>query len=442
MQIHGRRRWQRHTALAAAIALSATACLGGGDDDASSSGDDGGGGGGGTVEIFGAFSGQEEEAFNASLDDFREESGIDVDYVASSDFTTLINSRVQGGDPPDIALFPQPGLLLSFADDAVALNEAIDIGALEETLIPGFLEAATAEDGNIYGAPMRMAVKSVVWYPIPEFEEAGYTVPESFEELLDLQQQMIDDGNTPWCIGIESGADTGWVATDWMEEMMLRLHGPDVYDQWVANEIPFDAPEVVEAGEAFGEIVFTEGAVLGGAQGTISIPFGDAITPMFDDPPGCFMHRQGNFITGFMPDDVLGDLASNVGIFTLPGYESGGFDGTPLLGGGDLAAMFSDDENTAAVMEFLASDEFGGPWAEAGGWLSPHATFDPGSYSAEIDTQLAELASDADVFRFDGSDLMPGEVGAGSFWSEMVAWLNGDKDIEQALADIEATWPE
>lgn len=428
-------RFTRGLALLALMAL-ATACLGGGDAG-------GGDGGGGTVEIFGAFSGGEEEAFNESLAEFEEESGISVEYVSSSDFTTLITSRVEGGDPPDIALFPQPGAILDFADrDAVtALNDVIDLGAIEETLIPGFLDATSGEDGSVYGVPMRMAVKSIVWYPVPEFEEAGYEVPETYDDLLALTEQIASDGGTPWCIGAESGADTGWVMTDWVEENMLRLHGPDVYDQWVSNEIPFDSPEVVEAGEMFGEIAFTDGWVLGGPQGILTTAFGDAPNPMFEDEPACWLHRQGNFITGFFPDEVQEALGENVGTFVYPPVEDG-FDGTPILGGGDLAALF-DADNEAAVetLEFLASDEFGEPWAEAGGWLSPHATFDSGLYSDEIAQQIATLAQEGDVFRFDASDLMPASVGAGSFWDGMVAWMSGDVEIDEALANIEESWP-
>lgn len=436
------RSMTRAVALGVTSTLLVAGCLSdsGGDGGGGAAG--GGGGGDGTVEIFGAFSGAEEEAFNEALAPFEEDSGIDVQYVASTDFTTLVRTRVSGGDAPDIALFPQPGLVqeLGASGDIIPIDDALDVSALEETLIPGFLDAATGEDGTVYAAPMRMAVKSLVWYPVPEFEEAGYQVPTTWAEMMDLSAQIAADGGTPWCIGAESGADTGWVLTDWIEELMLRTAGPDTYDQWVSHEIPFDDPAVVEAATMFGDIVFTDGLVLGGPQGILTTPFGDSPNPMFDEEPGCFLHRQGNFITGFFPEDVQADLGSNVGIFVLPPVE-GGFDGQPILGGGDMAAMFSDDEDTVAVMEFLTSDEFGGPWAAAGGWLSPHTTFDASLYPDEITRQTAELAASSDVFRYDGSDLMPPEVGAGTFWDGMVEWVAGSSDLEQALAGIEASWP-
>ncbi len=414
------------------LALFSSACLGGGGEAESNE-----------VTVFAAFTADEEQLFRESFAAWEEETGNTVNYTGSSDFETLVTTRVEGGDPPDIAIFPQPGVLLDLAGrgNMRPLGDAIDLAAIEGTLIPGFLDAVE-QDGETWGVPMRMAVKSIVWYPTPAFEEEGYSVPETYEDLQALEEQIRADGNVPWCLGMESGGATGWVATDWIEEFMLRVNGPEVYDQWVNHEIPFDDPQVVAAGEAFEELWSTEGNVLGGAQGIINSGFGESGNPMFDDPPGCFMHRQGNFITGFFPEDVQESLDDRVGTFYLPPITDGGFEGSPVLGGGDLAARI-DTENPVAdeFLQFLASAEFGGPWAEAGGWLSPHTTFDASLYPDETTRNVYQLAADADVFRFDGSDLMPGPVGAGSFWTQMVNWINGQEDLESALANIEQSWP-
>ncbi len=429
-------------AMCTAVAMLSAGCL---------QGDDGGGGdpadtteGDGEVQILGAFPDPEAGFFEESLADFEQESGIEVTYTASTDFTTEIRTRTQGGNPPDIGLFPQPGLALSLGEggDALALNELIDLAAVEETVIPGFLDSVTAEDGNVYAAPMRMAVKSIVWYPKPEFEEAGYEVPETWSELQDLSAQIKEDGGTPWCLGAEAGPDTGWVLTDWVEDMVLRTAGPDVYDQWYRHEIPFDDPAIMEAASMFGEdVLFDEGAVVGGPQGVLTIPFDVSPNGMFEQPPGCFLHRQGNFVTSFFPDNVQQNLADEVGTFVLPPVEDG-YDGTPILGGGDMAAAFTNDSDVVEVMEFITPDEFGAPWAGAGGWLSPHSTFDNSAYADDITRQIAELVQESDVFRFDASDLMPPEVGAGTFWDNMVSWTAQEKSLEEALTDIEESWPE
>ena len=399
--------------------------------------------GDGAIQILGAFPSPESDAFEASLTDFEERSGIDVTYVASTDFTTEIRTRVRGGNPPDIALFPQPGLVneLGASGDVLPLNDLIDIEGVRQTLIPGFLDAVTADNGDVYGTPMRMAVKSLVWYPKPEFAEAGYAPAETWRDLTALSGDIRADGTTPWCIGAGAGADTGWVLTDWIEDMVLRTAGPEVYDQWVAHEIPFDDPRIVAAAQRFADdVAFVPDNVAGGRPAILTTPFDVSPNGLFENPPNCYLHRQGNFVTSFFPDAVQEDLAANVGTFVLPPVE-GGYAGTPILGGGDLAAAFVNDTDVVKLMEFLASPDFGGPWAEAGGWLSPHRTFDNSLYPDEVTRQIATLAQQADVFRFDASDLMPPEVGAGTFWDETVAWVGGQKSLEQAFAAIEASWP-
>jgi ABC-type glycerol-3-phosphate transport system substrate-binding protein len=230
-------------------------------------------------------------------------------------------SRVRGGDAPEIALFPQPGLLLDMSPDLAPFDEAgIDVEALSGTLIPGFLDSAT-RDGQVYGAPVNMAVKSLVWYPKQAFEDAGYEVPETHAELLELSDQIVSDGGTPWCVGIESGPDTGWPATDWLEDYVLRTAGPDAYDQWVAGELGFASPEVTEAAETAGDILLNDDYVDGGGRAIVNTPFGDAPRDMFDEEPGCWLHRQASFITTFFPEEVQEDLDEVAGVFMLPPVE-------------------------------------------------------------------------------------------------------------------------
>lgn len=440
-------RWRRLTppALAAAAALTLSGCLqnpdagAGAGFDANAEPDEGDG----VVEILGAFGGQEEAAFLESIKEFEESSGIDVQYTPDQDFTTTILLKVNSGDAPDIGLFPQPGGVEQMvADDKVyPIDLFLDYETLDSTLIPGFLDAARF-NGRVYAAPMRMAVKSIVWYPKEAYEEGGWsTGPADLDELTEVAEQIkADTDAAPWCIGWESAQATGWVGTDWIEEYMLRLHGPDVYDDWVSHRIPFNDEKVVAAFEAYGDLANTEGNVLGGATGILTTPFAEAMTPAFDDPPDCYLMRQGNFATGFFPEDIQANLDEEIGIYVFP-PAADGFKGQPILGGGDLAAAFSYDTDTIEFMKFLTSDQFGGPWANAGGWLSPHKTFDASQYPDETTRQIAEMATTADVFRYDASDLMPKEVGSDSFWKGMVDFQNGAsaQDVTDA---IEESWPQ
>lgn len=428
-------------ALLAGVGLLSAACLqsqeqASGDSAQTKSGD-------GQVQILGAFPDPEASSFRDSLKEFEKRSGIEVTYTPSTDFTTEIRTRVQGGNPPDIALFPQPGLVMELASDGTVLplNDLVNVGELKKTLVPGFLDSVTGSAGKVYASPIRMAVKSLVWYPKPEFAEAGYEVPKTWGELQDLAERIKADGGTPWCLGAEAGADTGWALTDWVEDMVLRTAGPKVYDKWYQHKIPFDSPKIQEAVRMLGQdILFDEGAVSGGTQAILTTPFDVSPNGMFEDPPECFLHRQGNFVTSFFPDDVQQNLAENVGVFVLPPVTSG-YDGTPILGAGDMAAAFVNDSDVVKVLKFITSDEFGTEWAGDGGWLSPHKTFDVSAYPNDLTRHLAELVNQADVFRFDASDLMPAEVGAGTFWDNMVAWVGGQKDLDQALSAIEKSWP-
>jgi alpha-glucoside transport system substrate-binding protein len=436
--------------MCALTAFAATGCLqdpnagGGGGTAAGGVADNSSADGDQQVQILGAFGGVEAEGFEASLAAFEEESGIDVEYVSDQAFDTTVKQRVNSGQAPDIGIFPQPGGLLELAADGNVqpISGYLDFDALDNTLIPGFLDAARL-NGVYYGAPMRMAVKSLVWYPRQPYEQGGYpTEFRSIQQLMETTDEIKADGTAPWCMGWFSDQATGWVGTDWIEEYVLRMHGPDVYDEWVNHEIPFNDERIVASFEAFGELAKTEGNVFGGARGVLNTAFGEAMFPAFRNPPRCMLERQGNFATGFYPTDVQQNLDERVGLFVFPPWE-GGFEGQPILGGGDLAASFNgDDEDTKAVMEFITSAEFGAEWAQAGGWLSPHRTFDASNYPDETTRSIAEIAANADVFAFDASDLMPKEIGSDAFWKGMVSWMQGDVTSQEAATDIENAWPE
>jgi alpha-glucoside transport system substrate-binding protein len=433
-----RTRGIRVVAVAAAAVLVTAGCLEeGGDSGGGSSGN-----GDKQVEILFGFGGDQSKAFQASLDTWAKSNDVTIKYSeASQSFDTLVRSRVAGNNLPDIALFPQPGVMMDIAKSGKLrdLTGIIDVNAIKTTLVPGELDAGTSTDGKVYGAPMSMNVKSLVWYPKKAFEAAGYKVPTTTAELMTLTDQIRGSGTAPWCIGIESSAATGWAATDWMEDYVLRIGGPETYDKWVKHEIPFNDPVVKQAADQFGKIALTEGNVFGGRKAIVSNAFSTAANPMFDSPPKCFLHRQGNFITqkGFFPDRIRTAMDTEVGVFQLPGTTAAD---KPVLGGGDLAGAFSDDDATKKVISFITSDKFNGGTKE-GSYISPHKTFDVSQYPDETTRTVAKLAYGATVFRFDGSDQMPGAVGAGSFWKGMVAWISGQKSEEQVLNDIEASWP-
>lgn len=394
------------------------------------------------VSMMGPFVQDDERKFNDSVAAFEEATGIDIQYEGTQEFETIINTRVDGGDAPDIADFPQPGLLANHVRDGsvVDVSTFMPEEYLKGQYLDSWLDMAQMEgpDGPITaGVWTRFNGKSLVWYPKKAFDEAGYTVPTTWAELEELQATIASDGDTPWCIGIESGAATGWAATDWMEEFMLRTTSLENYDKWVAGELKFASPEVKAAAEKLAEIWLNPDYVFGGADGIVSTAFGDAPAPMFEDPPRCWLHKQGNFITSFFPQGLQAGVDYDV--FYLPGIDEQY--GKPFLVAGDIYAMFNDRPEVRAAMEFFSRGESLKEWLGQAGTLATQKDVQLDWYGDDVERGVAELAMGATSVRFDASDLMPGEVGAGSFWTGMTSWIAGNVDLDTALAEIDASWP-
>lgn len=398
-----------------------------------------------TVTLLSQWVEAEGDNFEATLADFEQRTGIEIAYDGISDYETVLNVRVEGGDPPDIAQLAQPGLMREFASAGhlVELTEFMPEETLQEDY-PAWIDLTRGEDGGIYGLFFRANGKSIVWYPPAAFSDAGYEVPETWDDLMALSQQIVDDGNgAPWCLTQEHGDATGWVATDWVEDVLLRQAGPEVYDEWVAHEIPFDAPEVQAALDTVGEVFFTEGWVYGGTTSINSTFVGDAMNPMFNEEgPQCWLHKQAAWIPDFWPKDAdeqpIYTPGEDAEFFFLPpmGGEA------PMLGGGDMFVAFDDRPEVRAVMQYLATPEAAQGWIEAGGFLSANADTPSDWYSTYADQRLSEIFAGATAVRFDASDSMPAEVGQGSFWSGMVNWIGNDgANGEQMLAEVEASWP-
>jgi alpha-glucoside transport system substrate-binding protein len=423
-----------------AAALLTSGCL-------SQGGSSGSGGGSGntskTIEIMLGFTGDQFEAFKQTVEPYAKSQGITIKWASTSNFNQLINTRVQGNNLPDIAMFPQPGILKDLAAKGklAPLDDTLDMSSLKSNMTAGTLEAGT-DNGKLYGLLVSMNVKSLVFYPKKAFTAAGYTEPKSQADLLALTNKIRTSGKTPWCLGIESGAATGWPATDWFEDLILQQQGVDKYNQWVSHDIKFDSPEVRQAAATFQQIAFTPGNVVGGRKSIASNNFNTAANPMFKTPPGCFMYKQGNFVAapGGFPDAVIKDINNRVGVFGFPPATAGG--DTPVLGGGDMAGLFSKDNDAAkTILKYMSTKDFGASDAKLGNYISPRKDFDLSNYPNDVVKKAATVAYGATAFAFDGSDQMPGAVGSGSFWKDMTSWISGQQSLDQALKGIDASWP-
>jgi alpha-glucoside transport system substrate-binding protein len=462
------KRWLKLAAVPIAFTFIAAAC--GSDDDSSSGSDDttaeetegttaaeteGTTAEGATEDFAGAevtITGSERDdpsviAINDALNDHFEPMGLTVTFAGDADWEANINTQVQGGNPPDIGLFPQPGKLADFAREGfiVPTDDAVN-AAIAEYWAPGLSDVVKVDDVQ-YGVPVKSDLKGIVFYKPARFEADGYEVPETYDDFVALVDEMAAAGGSkPLCVGIESGTATGWMFTDWTEDMMLRLHGGDVYDQWVTNEVKFDDPKVIEAMQAVKDL-WTEENVFA-AGGTISATnFGAPVAEAHvnDD---CYMVRHSNFFAGLYPAGTAFADAENpdaIDVFYFPDINGDG----PVLSAGNFAAAFNDDPATMAVLEYMATADYAQNRqriqsaeleGSLSGYLSAAKGQDPSVYQP-LEQRFLEILTSADFVRFDGGDLMPADVGSGSFWSEGTSLVNGDITAEEAGANIQATWP-
>ena len=405
------------------------------------------------VFITGALVGNDAAGFQQNFDSFTEETGIIVSFQGSDNFEQEIQIQMESGDTPDIALFPQPGGVVDAAQRGylVALEDVgVDLDEYKANFSEYIVGLGTV-DGIAYGGAHAFNLKSIVWYQPAEFEARGYSVPETWDEMIALADQIVSEGMNPFCFGMYSNGASGWLATDWMEDIMLRTgEGTVTYDKWVNHEIPFNDPVVQNAATLLSQIMHTEGYVVGGTDAIVSTYFGNAQDPMFEKDangnPGCFMHRQASFITSFWPEAAQAGAGTETTVFPFPAMD----DGLPkaALGGGDMFAVFTEgNEAVNAVVEYMLSDNFFAAAAQRpdNSRIYGHVQFDSSLYSKDITRVLADAITGAlaeNAFRFDASDLMPPEVGAGSFWKEMMNLaVEGPGYIDTALDNIENSWP-
>jgi alpha-glucoside transport system substrate-binding protein len=372
---------------------------------------------------------------------FEKATGATFEYGGSDSFEQQVMIDLKAGSAADLVVFPQPGL----AANAAAMGGLVPLGDdIKQMVLDNYaagqswvdLSTYADENGNdqFNAIFFRTNVKSLVWYSPDNFEDNGYEVPGTMEELIALTRQMASDGNTPWCIGLGSGAATGWPATDWMEDIMLRTHTPDVYDMWVSNEMPFNDPRVIEAMNFFGTFALNDKFVNGGSKAVATTDFRDAPNGLFTSPAECMMHRQASFIPAFFPEGV--EAGVDYDFFYFPAYATKDL-GTPVLGAGTLVAATNDNQATIEFIKFLMHPEAHEYWMAKGGFLTPHKGVDGSKYASETFRKLGEILTGATTFRFDASDLMPGAIGAGTFWTGMVDYTNGKsaQDVADAIQD-------
>lgn len=416
-----------------ALSLSVVGCAQAGDTG------DGGGGGEeeiGRVTVMGVWGGGEVEAFQSVTDEWEADTGGTMEFEGTRDLSAILRARVSGGNPPDLAVLPNPALLEEFAKAGALkpIGDIVDEDQLSNDFSKTWIEQGTA-DGKLYGLFVKAAPKSTVWYDPKTFSAKGWETPKSWDELVSLSKTIAADGTPPWSIGVEAGAASGWPASDWIQEILLAESGPDTYDKWVNHEIPWTDPAVKSAFEHFGEIVHGEGMVLGGPKSVVSTNFQDAMYPPFQNPPEAQMVFLGAFGQGFIADQFP-DLKAgeDYDFFDFPAVDPQ-YDGA-ATGGADIIVMFNDTASARSLLKYLAKGDSWEPWAKAGGYTTPNQGLDEGTYPDDLARKAAQQLTDSKIFRFDADDMMPAEL-QNAYWSGLLQYIQNPDSLDQVLKDIE-----
>jgi alpha-glucoside transport system substrate-binding protein len=449
MRLHRRGRAIAAAAGVGIAALALAGCTGdiqgGGEDVDCSDYEEYGTFDGATVTIGGTVLDLEADRLVESWADFQNCTGIEIDYQGSSEFEAQIAVLAEGGNAPDIGIVPQPGLLDRLAEGGWLIPASEQVVAnIDEFWDPIWKEYGTGPDGTVYAAPLMASIKGYIWYSPAEFEENGWEIPTTLDELKALSEQIAEDtGRQPWCAGIESGEATGWPGTDWIEDFVLRQAGAEVYDGWVTGEVPFNDPQIVQAFDSVGEYLKSPEMVNGGIGDVSTIiteAFQTAGLPILDGE--CSLHHQASFYETFWNpeggDENTVAPDGTVYAFLLPPVNAD--DPQAVTGGGEFPVAFRDAEEVEAVRAYLSSDLWANNRVSLGGVISANKGLDPSNASSPLLEQSIEILQGETTFRFDGSDLMPGAVGAGSFWRGIVEWIGGES-TQSVVDEITSSWP-
>ena len=437
----------RFMAPAIAGILALAACTPGGDGDGG--GDASGEAaaeleeGDGTIEVTSLWGGAEAEAFQAVLDAFTEEHGIEVEYSAvRQDYSTVLNNRIAQNDAPDVAIIPGIGFVRSFARDDLLIpfsELGIDVADIEGNYAPGILDVGTIND-ELVALMVKLNSKSTVWYKPDSFEENGYEVPATFEDMVTLSQTMVDDGLTPWAVG----ASDSWTLTDWFEVTYLKQHGEEAYDTLFSPEGNWTDQTVLDTVATITEII-NEDFVAGGIDGALATAFVDGIGQVFSENADAQLYYEGGFVGGIALGDVNPDLEIGTGIDFFDFPTVGGSGEGAITIGGDVIAAFVADSDVAAFMEYMTTPEAGTAWAEGGTIISPIQGVDTSVYPNELAQKEAEQVANASVVRFDGADLLPAGTDLGAVLQGVIADPDSAQSafetfqgqVDQAWADEE-----
>jgi alpha-glucoside transport system substrate-binding protein len=389
-----------------------------------------------TVHVMGVWGGEELKAFRTVADGWEKQSGGRVEFEGTRDMTAVLRARVMGGNPPDLALLPNPALMKEFTRTGKlrAIEKILDVSQIRKNYSNTWLHLGSV-NGTLFGLFVKASVKSTIWYNPKEFASNRWEIPKTWGEILSLSDQIVKQGKTPWSIAVESGGASGWPASDWIQEIFLHESGPILYDRWVEHKIPWTHEAIKSAFQKFGRIAITDRYINGGVQAILASHFIDGSYLPFLTPPRAYMYFLGGFTQRFIakqfPDLKPGKDYNFFAFPTIHPKYAGA-----VTGAADVVVMFRDTAASRSLLKYMATSEAWESWVKRGGYTSPSRSISPGTYPDPLAGKMARLLTTSSIFRFDADDLMPAEVQK-TFWKGIMDYLRNPEKLATILQEIE-----
>jgi alpha-glucoside transport system substrate-binding protein len=392
---------------------------------------------GGSVSVLATWGGSEQDSFMAMIKPFEDATGVKVEYTGTRDLNAVLTTRVQGGNPPDLAGLPGPGQMAQYAQagNLVDLSTFLDMSTFQKQYAQTWADLGSV-DGKLVGIFIKASVKGLIWYDPKVWEANGYQIPNTWDDMIALSQKIADNGDTPWCVALESGAASGWPGTDWLEDIILRQSGEKVYNDWWQGKVAWTSPEIKQAWETWGKIVADPKMVYGGANTMLTTNFGNVGDPLFTDPPGCYMVHQASFITDFFVQNTPSvKPVQDFDFFGFPPFDASAPVSTEMAG--DLFGMFNDTPQAEALIKYLVTPEAQAIWVGRGGAISPNKDVPLDLYPDQLSSKAAQRLTSAGVAVFDGSDLMPESMNT-AFFKAILDYVQSPDKLDSILQNLDS----
>ncbi|GHO88697.1 ABC transporter substrate-binding protein [Dictyobacter formicarum] len=390
-----------------------------------------------SIDVLTVWSGEELESFNMINAAFTKKTGIKVNVEATRDLLAVLTTRLRGNSPPDISGISSINHFheLASQNKLVRLDTFLDMKQYQKNYAQAWIDFSS-HDGKLYAVLPKANTKGTIWYNPRAFHEVGASVPQTWDELIELSDKLASQGKYPWSLGVESGATSGWPAADWIAEIYINKYGPELYDQWVAHKIPWTHPSIKDAFQTFGRIALGKHYVNGGAQAILATNFQDASYLPFEKPPRAYMYYLGDFTAGFIKHQFKG-IKSGLDFNFFPFPEINPRYKGSVIGGADLMAAFKDNNGTRQFMEFMTTAEAQSIWVRRGGATSVNSAVEKSVYPDAIAWATAQQMTKAMAFRVSADDLMPQGLES-AFWKGALNYIGDPNQLDNILNNLES----